>query len=247
MELSFYLIPTGIILLLLVALWLVLRQRDVSFNKAKDLELMLKAILHKQLLEREKMTKRFHDGLKNDIVAAKNFLLLGKQSGNEEQRLSFLNDAQTAIDTAFENAKGLSDEVMPSLIKAGKITEAFHDYFTMQQLKTGREFSVILKSTKFEMPTAEGYDAYCIVLELVDNIVQHSNATRIQLSLFDEQETFVFELIDNGQPFNLKECYENVEGKGLKTVYARLLALNGSLIQKNDLQGNRIIIKTPIK
>jgi signal transduction histidine kinase len=212
-------------------------------NRIKELEVMLKATLIKQRLERKKLTEKFHDGLKNDIIAAKNFISLSEMPAGDINHTTFLNDAKTALDGAFENACLLSNELMSSLIRQGKIIPAFEDYFAALHEKTGSRFLVTLKTEEFELTPANAYEIYHITAELCDNIINHNTATQINLILSKQKTSTVFELIDNGQPYDFVQCYHESDGNGLKAIQARLIILSGTLIQENVSNGNHLIIK----
>lgn len=245
MEFSLYRAIFGILLLLGCLGFFVLRQRNRLLEEINTLRKMLKAISHKQQKKNLKQTKQFHDGLKNDIIAAKNFLMLSETSKNTEQKTSFSNDAKRALTIAFDNANLLSNQIMPSPIKGGRIVEALQNYFANMQSSTGHIFEINLKTVVFEMSPVQSYEIYSIIIEFCENSIEHNSITEVNLTLVEEKEAFTFELKDNGSPFDIKKCYDNTQGNGLKTVFARLLNLNAKLIQKPELLGNKIIIKIP--
>lgn len=247
MEFLFYPMLFGILLLFGCFLFFALRQKNKLLGKVNALQEMLAALSYKQHKENERLTKQFHDGLKNDIIAAKNFLLLSEQAGNAEQRFSFLKDAMSCLDAAFENAKLTSNQIMPSSIKAGNIVEALQNYFSGLQSETGTKFDITLETGELELLPLQAYEVYCIIVELCGNIIKHNTATEVRLNLLHKNNELALELNDNGLPYDLKECSDQPQSKGLKTIFARLSALEGTLTQTKQSHGNHIIIKTPIK
>ena len=224
-------------------IWSILRQRNRLIKKVQELEILLESTLFKERFERKRIAEKLHDGLKNDIIATRNYLTLSETAVSEIDRLTFLKGAKSALNGAFDNSNQLSNQLMPALVRDGNIIKALQSYFKDLQSKTGNSFSVDLKSSEFDLSSAYAHELYNVLVELCENIIAHNTATQIELLLFKQDENIIFELIDNGLQYDFLKCYNRLDGNGLKTIQARLIVLNGTLIQKDVLEGNHLIIK----
>ena len=85
---------------------------------------------------------------------------------------------------------------------------------------------------------------YRIIQESFNNILKHTDATRIRLVLKIENDEYVLRIEDDGPGFN----FEGTNGGlGLKNMNARVRALNGDFkIISEENQGTKIAIKIPI-
>jgi signal transduction histidine kinase len=78
---------------------------------------------------------------------------------------------------------------------------------------------------------------YFIIMELLNNVIKHSNAENTTLSLQEVENELLIHVRDNGVGFDTNE-YNTIEGFGLNQIQARINNMEGELVIKSKLNGN---------
>ena len=87
---------------------------------------------------------------------------------------------------------------------------------------------------------------YRMVQEIINNIIKHSRAKRIDINLKVEGNFFTLSLKDDGVGFNMEEKIKN-GGSGLTNLYNRAKLINAKLlISSSPGKGTKILIELPL-
>ena len=87
---------------------------------------------------------------------------------------------------------------------------------------------------------------YRIIQECIQNAIQHSEGTKIYVSLKKKNDKYEIIVKDNGKGFNIKEAFHKDKHFGLSVLHERVFLLNGE-ININTAHGTSITIEIPIK
>ena len=91
---------------------------------------------------------------------------------------------------------------------------------------------------------------YRILQECLTNIAKHSRAGRVWVTLRRQNESFFFQVRDDGQGFDVQEAFGRdyaQHGLGLSAMNERVRMLGGSLDIKSDRgEGARISFTMPL-
>ena len=120
--------------------------------------------------------------------------------------------------------------------------------------KTEEEHELkVLFTTDFEylnLPESKLIILYRIIQELVNNIIKHAHAKKINIKLTDEKEGIQIILSDNGRGFDVKSLNKTREqntGFGLFAVRERVMNLGGKLSIESEIgTGTKIKINLPL-
>jgi len=90
---------------------------------------------------------------------------------------------------------------------------------------------------------------YRIFQEGLNNAAKHANASKITIRIHKQNESFLFNIEDNGKGFNAREVYKNISDRlGLIGVEERVKALGGKFsIDSKPSSGTRLNITLPIQ
>jgi len=88
---------------------------------------------------------------------------------------------------------------------------------------------------------------YCIILELINNIIKHDKATWMEVELFEEDSSIKVRINHDGQGFTNEEFDEfelKSTGLGLSSIKSRLVLLNGTLNFSfvNEMSNTEIVV-----
>jgi signal transduction histidine kinase len=83
-----------------------------------------------------------------------------------------------------------------------------------------------------------------IIREAVSNVIRHSGASRVAISVHSEPGWLALEITDNGAGFDPDTIQD---GHGISNIQARLSGLHGTLILENTGSGMRLAMRIPIE
>ena len=86
---------------------------------------------------------------------------------------------------------------------------------------------------------------YRSIQELINNIIKHSKATKVNVQLFPAQDSLVLIVEDNGIGFKTDQA--NKKGTGLLNIQSRISTLNGELrIEPGPKKGTVATLRAPL-
>lgn len=227
---------------------------DLLFKKSRDdsteLNLLLKQknqiLLEKQdyeiytatLRERNRIAREIHDNVGH--LLSRSILMTGAaKTLNHDPALSqFLDQLEDTLNIAMtgirESVHDLHDESVDLKNVLLELTESFS--FCPIQL---------YYDMGSEVPRAVKYSFIAIVREALNNVMKHSNATRVCLALHEHPGIYQLIIEDNGTAAqNFCQSPVSSYGIGLTNMQDRIAALNGSM-QIQTQKGFRIFITVP--
>lgn len=241
---SIFWLGTFVMLFLAIGLILlaIFYQRNLHLFKMQESDLLLKASLESEKLERKRISSELHDGLQGDLNTAVNFIALGIRVTNDEDRSIALHAARLAVEEAIKNTKILSQNLMPSLIEEGGFIIAITYYLESINKSTGKYFMVKVDDADQIIPNIIAYELYRIIQEFCNNLLKHGGVDQFLCVVHGDKNNLTMELIDDGIAYDFKSCYLQSEGSGLRSIQSRLKFINGVLEQRIASKGNHFII-----
>jgi two-component system NarL family sensor kinase len=192
-------------------------------------QLAAAAVLEAEERERQRIAKDLHDGVGQMMSAAKMNLSAFEQDmqfQNPEHRLSF-DRIISLVDESVKEVRTVSHQMMPNmLLKSGlaKAVAEFLDKIDQRIIK------VKLYTEGLNERIEENVEIvlYRVMQECVNNVIKHSAATQLDISLVKDADGISVTIEDNGKGFNKEELGEQA-GIGLKNMKARIDYLHGSI------------------
>ena len=158
--------------------------------------------------ERERLARDLHDRVGGLLTASRQSLKLQRR----EQALMLLDEASTELRT-------VAHHLMPDSLASLGLVTALRDY--CQVLPTV-SFTCIGKEIRLDKSTE--LLCYSIIHELINNALNHADASFIQVQLMFDDESFSAVIADNGQGFDLNEIHM---GSGLRNIRERIKTVKG--------------------
>ena len=107
------------------------------------------------------------------------------------------------------------------------------------------DFVTLRTSVEIKLDADVRRNVYLIFKESLNNIVRHSQATKVIIDLGVLKNHLVLKINDNGKGF---DAARNYDGNGLLNIKRRVQSLNGRLqIDSNGKDGTRIILEVPVE
>lgn len=222
----------------------------IRFIEIRKLHRKLRALEHQQALDRERL--RISQDMHDEVGARlTEIAILG-----ELARKSITNSpvAETHIQSVSEKAREVIDnigEIIWAINPKNDLLEnlaAYLRHYTLQYLK------MTPIKCRFESPdmipdihlSAEARrNIFLVVKETLHNIVKHSAATNVEVSLVANDEKLEIVIVDNGRGFSAEN--RNYFGNGLNNMERRAKIIGGTFeIQSHPGNGIMVRISVPI-
>lgn len=241
---------SAILLLLFLLFYLYSQNAQLKQkNKLKDLrskaqENMINASINGQELERKKIAAFLHDNI-SALLSSAGLHLHAYTSQNQSYPQEIMK-TKAILEEAHDQVRDLSHELMPSLLARFGLFDALDDLCekNSNSILHFEYASSINRKTRYD----EDFEMkiYFIIMELLNNIIKHSDASQSKLSMEENNELLKITLIDNGKGFDSSK-FHVLEGFGLNQIKARINNLRGNIYLNSKLNaGTTITIEVPI-
>lgn len=214
-------------------------------DKAKELSIQFKSknreLLEKQdyevnlatLRERNRIARDIHDNvghLLSRCILQIGALLAINKDANINSNLSLIKDTLSeAMNSIRSSVHDLHKEAIDLEIEIQKLVDNFN-------------FCSVKLDYDIESPPERNikYSFITITKEALSNIIKHSNATEVLISIREHPALYQLVIKDNG--FNIS--YDSENGIGIKNIRDRVTSLGGNININSD-NGFRIFISIP--
>jgi two-component system sensor histidine kinase DevS len=200
------------------------------------------------LEERERIGMDLHDGIIQSIYAVGLMLeyirILIQE--NPEQALERLDTATEGLNATIGDIRSYILDLQPSRIQITDFGEALGRLIrefkanTLVDVELNAEPDIVSQLTR---PDATAL--FLIAQEALANVAKHARATQVTLVLRQTGSALSFQVIDNGQGFDLDK-EPGVLGHGLSNMEERASQAGGRLeVESNSGQGTTITVQLP--
>lgn len=212
-------------------------------------DLATKGILEAEEKERQRIAADLHDGIGQLLTAARLNLegLKSKISLQTESDKATYQKAFLLVDESCKEVRNVSHNIMPnSLIKFG-LGNAVKDFIEkIESKQLSINLNIIGLNEKLD-PNVE-LIVYRVIQEAINNVIKHSKANQLDLSIQRDSEGLSISIEDNGIGFNKSELQKKEGGIGMKNILARVEFLKGELdIDTKPGKGTLIAIHIPLE
>lgn len=219
-----------------------LKQANIELQQKN--EEILTALFEGQTLERKRVASELHDNLGSMLSAMRYRLqILDKEklSGKEQK---IYDSILEMMGTAYAEVRLISHNLLPAELEKkglkGAIEKLIGDINLGQKLVIDLQMdeNILPKNKRFEL------ELYSICLELINNIIKHSEATQASISFHEANNQLIFTVSDNGKGIHP----EKSNGFGLKNIEKRVNSNSGTLeIYSKEFESTSIICKFPLE
>jgi signal transduction histidine kinase len=200
------------------------------------------ALFKGQNIERKRVASELHDNLSSLLSALKMSLSAIKTDSFSESEKHIYKGVMEMMGNAYQEVRNISHNIMPEELEKSGLAQTLSNVFE----KINRSESIKID---FENQTLARFDKkiefnlYSICLELINNVIKHSHATSVQVSLSNKDNMAELFVVDNGKGF----VNNSDSGNGLKNIKSRIEALNGTILVDSDKKtGTKISVSVPV-
>lgn len=243
----------GLLVLLVFVGWQWMRKRklqdQLKLQQAvmKEQDLATQAILAAEEKERQRIASDLHDGVGQMMSAAKMNLSAFEQDipfNDEEQKLAY-QKVMALVDESCREIRDISHQMMPNALLKNGLTGAiktFIDQIDQRVIRIHLHTEGLNEKLNPQVETI----LYRVIQECVNNVIKHSGADQLHISLIREETMLSVTIEDNGKGFDTGIIAQQ-EGLGMKNIQSRVQFLKGTVeIDSTPGKGTLVAIHLPL-
>jgi len=224
-------------------------QHKMNLQEAvmRQQDLATRAVIHAEENERKRIAADLHDGVGQMMSAAKMNLSAFENElafNNEAQKLSF-EKLMSLVDESCREIRSVSHQMMPNaLLKSGlaSAVKEFLDKIDNRIIKINLHTEGLQERMDDNTETV----LYRVIQECVNNVIKHSGANNLDISLIRDRDGISATIEDNGRGFDTNDKQKS-EGIGLKNISSRIAFLKGTVdFDSSPGKGTLVAIHIPI-
>ncbi len=234
-----------------VSVFAELHRRALQLQKLNhELRRLSSSLMAAQDDERRRIARAMHDGLGQELTAAKMVVdgVLSQGSVPDSQKTLAATDASAMLDRAIQQVRSISHLLHPPLLDEVGLASAIAWFLEGITKRSGIATSLDLQPEEFprfprELETA----MFRIVQEALNNVFRHSGARSTWVSLQHCNGQLIISVRDDGKGINASvlECRPDSIGVGLGGMRQRAKELGGELRLENCNPGTMVQISVP--
>jgi signal transduction histidine kinase len=194
------------------------------------------AMLQGQTIERKRVAMDLHDNLGSTLSALWMSLDTIDQSKMTKAEKGIHANLHENLEKAYNEVRLLSHNLLPEEFEKKGLVAALEGFVRNLNKNSKIKFDLNIAKDMIRLDKKVEFELYSVCLELVNNILKHSKASKANINLSQKVGQILLEIADNG----IGSQNEDSDGRGLGNVRARVDSLNGDWkVMKNDNQGLR--------
>ncbi len=223
------------------------QEKRLQVEVMKQQDLATKAIISAEENERKRIAAELHDGVGQMMSAAKMNLSAIESEiifKDQAQKISF-DKVIGMVDESCKEVRSVSHQMMPNaLLKSGlaSAVKEFIDKIDSRIIKINLYTEGLNERLDTDVETV----LYRVIQECVNNVIKHSGANNLDISLIKDADGIAATVEDNGRGFDSNDK-QKFEGIGLKNISSRVSFLKGTVdFDRSPGKGTLVAIHVPI-
>lgn len=205
----------------------------------------LRSVIDAEETERQRLSREIHDGIGQSLIALK-LRMEGLLYCNEKDMKSNIAILKDQFDATVDEIRRISNNLMPSVLEAFGITIALRNLCEETEEHSGIRVVYQCHDELEMLSTRVKTYLFRIAQEALNNVIKHSEASRVELTLARTGDFITFTIRDNGKGFPTDTAGLE-RGNGLHNMRERVALMTGTIeIVSSPESGISITITVPI-
>lgn len=237
-TLGMLVLTIGLILFIIFHQRKVIRyQLQLQQLEQEQQKILLKASIHLQEEERQRIAADLHDDAGPLLATARLYLTENLVNMDKASQLQSIFQARQILDDTIQLVRNISHSLMPPTLKNFGLESAVNDLFQKIGGSGVMNASSRFHDYKERLKSEKELNLFRVVQELVNNILKHSNASFIHLTQNLHGDLFVVRLHHDGRGLvqsDFEKLNKSTIGLGLKNISSRLKVAQGNILFEKD-------------
>ncbi len=196
--------------------------------------------------ERNRLARELHDSVKQQVFATT--MQVGTAQAllpdDPDAAAQHLDEAEKLSRQSQEELAMLIQELRPAALERDGLAEALENYATDWSRQSGIEAHVQVQG-KRPLSLAIEQALFRVAQEALSNVIRHSRASLVTVTLTYEDVDVTLAIVDDGQGFD--PSLTSDKGYGLQSMRERIDGLGGRLqIDSEPGKGTRVVARIPL-
>jgi PAS domain S-box-containing protein len=206
-------------------------------------------VLESQERERKRIAAELHDDLGQNLLLVKNKLILGlraAQAGGDPG--AAIQEAMALVSQSLQGVRDISQNLRPHQLDELGLAKSIEGMFRRLCAATGLEFKAEIHNVDGLLEPDSEINLYRIAQESLNNVIKHSGASLVRVSLGQSKGKVVLKVRDNGCGFKTGAGEAGTAGMGLKIMAERASILGGTVqVRSKPGDGTALVASVPIR
>lgn len=224
------------------------QELNLQATVMKQQDLATKAIITAEENERKRIAADLHDGVGQMMSAAKMNLSAFEgdiQFKDNEQKNAF-EKVLALVDESCREIRSVSHQMMPNALLKSGLANAVREFLDKIDNRVIR-INLHAEGLQERLDSNVETIMYRVVQECVNNVIKHSGASILDISLIRDDDGISVTIEDNGKGFDTSDK-QKFEGIGLKNIISRIAYLKGEVdFDSSPGKGTLVAIHVPVK
>ncbi len=207
-------------------------------------------LIKSQEEERKRIAGELHDSLGQELLIIKNRVVLAIENIADENSVrQHFNEISDLSSQAINEVREITYNLRPFQLDRIGLTKAIHSLITRVQSSSGINFKMFIDEIDNVFPKDSEINIYRMIQEGINNILKHSQATSVVLTISKEEAGVLILIQDDGTGFiaDEKNPKSIKNGFGLIGIRERAMFLKGEMeIDSAPGRGTKIKITLPV-
>lgn len=222
---------------------ILLTASDITYQKKAE-NLVIRAIIDTQEMERRRLAKDLHDSLTQQLSAIKFYIASIAESAKNQQEKAILLKSNDALTNVIADMRNICFNLMPKTLEEFGLLKAVKEFCNHFLYQKKAKFIIAQTNALPEFSRELKIDLYRVIQEFITNAINHGSANKITITFSYLKEILKILLVDNGKGFDTNQ---SGGGMGLQNVQSRIRSHKGELnIESNIGRGTCYKITIPL-
>lgn len=195
----------------------------LAIEKEQLQKTRFKAVIDAEEKERKRIARELHDGLGQLLSTAR----LTVSSLDEEREDPKIRNSVKLIDTAVQEVRNISHNMMPNALTAYGLEAALDDL--VRKLNQSGKLQVHMKKdVSMQVDESKSVAVYRVVQEIFNNTIKYAEAKVIDFSISESGTGFAITIRDDGKGFDTT-AIQSSTGIGWSNIYSRMELIGGQI------------------
>jgi len=196
--------------------------------------------------ERQRIATEVHDKLGQALTVLKMNLSSLEKNMDANDRLNRIRSTKELVDATMESVQQISKELRPRAMELG-LEAALECYCQQFEEMSGIECSLMSNIDRNYLDREVNIALYRIAQEALTNVARHADAAKVRIELFNDDESIVLEIVDNGRGASEEEIGSR-DALGILGMRERAFVFDGDVsISGERGAGTRVTIRIPFQ
>jgi signal transduction histidine kinase len=218
------------------------KQSKLLVRKIDDLtDIQMVRIEDAEIKIRQKISQDLHDDFSSSIAASTQFIKLRALTSTDPDEKQKLHSIANMLKESYIRSRTMSHQIYFNETEE-IFWERLYDHISLFFAGSNIEHDVDIEADGLILPVEIKITIFQIVKESIVNIIKHSSATSMKISVFVIKNWLHLEISDNGKGMH----QQKKRGIGLNSIYSRVHSVKGNISIENQSKGGaKILVRLP--